>query len=375
MQYIVDGDIALSRPPKGPLAAQIAGFAEWARDQGYARCSRYRQVLLAACFSRWLGQQAISGASRLRRACRLGICDRRARRVKLHRGDAAALRQFLEFLRHEGVIPPEKVPPRRLSPVEHETQAFETYLRNERVLADATIAYYVPFVRGFLGRSVRHGPRHALTALCRRCRAICPAPGRAPACETREAADHRAAVVPALCAVSRGHRARFGRRRSNRGELVDVVDSSSDSGRRSTAAAGLHQSADRGRPSRLRHPAGARTPGTPGERSGPSRARRHRLGRRTGERPRQGRIPDRPSLASRCRRGDRRVPPARTARRARAVGSSYGRVRPSAAFGAPAPLPPSCETHWCAPASAPPPRARINFAMAWPRRCCATAHH
>lgn len=164
MPYIVDGDITLSQPPTGPLAAQIEGFAGWARDQGYARPSRYRQVLLAACLSRWLGQRAISlryfsagDAARYLRS--------RARRVKIHRGDAAALRQFLEFLRHKDVIPPEKVPPGRLSPVEHETQAFETYLRKERVLADATIAYYVPFIRGFLADRFGKG-RVTFSRLC-----------------------------------------------------------------------------------------------------------------------------------------------------------------------------------------------------------------
>ena len=51
MRYIVDGDIALSHPPNGPLAAQIERFAGWARDQGYARWSRYRHVLLATCLA------------------------------------------------------------------------------------------------------------------------------------------------------------------------------------------------------------------------------------------------------------------------------------------------------------------------------------
>ena len=48
MKYIVHGDIVLSRPPEGPRATQIGAFAKWASEQGYARYSRYRQVLLAA---------------------------------------------------------------------------------------------------------------------------------------------------------------------------------------------------------------------------------------------------------------------------------------------------------------------------------------
>jgi integrase/recombinase XerD len=51
MKCIVDGDVVLSRPLEGPLSAHVGAFATWARDQGYAWASRYRQVLLAACFS------------------------------------------------------------------------------------------------------------------------------------------------------------------------------------------------------------------------------------------------------------------------------------------------------------------------------------
>ena len=72
----------------------------------------------------------------------------RARRVQVRREDATALEQFLEFLRHEGVIPAAEKALRRVTPVERETQTFEAYLRNDRVLAEPTIAYYVPFEEG-----------------------------------------------------------------------------------------------------------------------------------------------------------------------------------------------------------------------------------
>ena len=73
----------------------------------------------------------------------------RARRVRPHRGDAAALRYLIEFLRSGGVIPAEKVPTPRPTPVERCTQAFEHYLREARA-GNATIINYVPFIRGFL---------------------------------------------------------------------------------------------------------------------------------------------------------------------------------------------------------------------------------
>src|SRR4030042_1900256 len=152
MRCTVDGDVVLSRPLEGPLSTHVGAFAAWLREQGDALRSRSQKVLLVAGFSRWLGKKAIS----VRRVCAEHLTRylrSRARRVKIHqihRGDAAALRQFLEFLRRGGIIPAERCSPCRRTPVEQETRAFETYLRNERALAQPTIAYYVRFIRGFL---------------------------------------------------------------------------------------------------------------------------------------------------------------------------------------------------------------------------------
>ncbi len=74
----------------------------------------------------------------------------RPRHVQIHSGDAAALRHFMDFLRRQGVVPIEKIPPRRLIPIEHVVQAFERYLRYERALSDAAVVNYVPFVCKFL---------------------------------------------------------------------------------------------------------------------------------------------------------------------------------------------------------------------------------
>jgi integrase len=70
--------------------------------------------------------------------------------LRIGDGEATALQQFLDFLRYREVIPAEKILRPRLSPVERCAQAFERYLREERVLATATIVNYVPFIRGFL---------------------------------------------------------------------------------------------------------------------------------------------------------------------------------------------------------------------------------
>jgi len=156
VKYIIDGQVVLSRPLEGPLAAQIAAFAKWAREQGYAFQSRYRRVLLAAGFSRWLGEQAVRRRYVISEHPARYLRSR-ARRVQVQEGDAAALKQFLDFLRRHGVIPAEKISPRRLTPVEQETQAFDRYLGDERALARATRLNYVPFIRDFLSERFGSG--------------------------------------------------------------------------------------------------------------------------------------------------------------------------------------------------------------------------
>ncbi len=167
MKCVVNDDVVLSRPLEGPLSAHIGGFAKWARDEGYASASRWRKVFLAAGFSRWLGHQAVR-VHRISAEHAARYLRSHAGRVQIHRGDGAALRQFIDLLRRQGVVPPEKVPPRRpTTPVEQAVDEFECYLRNESVLARATIVHYVPFIRAFLTRQFGHRAV-SLSRLCAR---------------------------------------------------------------------------------------------------------------------------------------------------------------------------------------------------------------
>jgi integrase/recombinase XerD len=149
MKYIVDDQVVLSRPLEGPLSENVAEFAKWARDEGYAPPSRWRKVFFAAGFSRWLGQQAVS----LRRISSEHVARylrSHVGRMQVRQGDAATLRQFMDLLRRQGVVPPEKILPCQLTPVERAADAFAHYLRNERALTEAAVVNYVPFVRRFL---------------------------------------------------------------------------------------------------------------------------------------------------------------------------------------------------------------------------------
>lgn len=166
MKCIVGDDVVLSRPLEGPLSSQIAGFARWVLEEGYALYSRHRQVRLAACFSRWLGQHGVRRDS-VTPEHALRYLRSRARKVKICGGDPAALAQFISFLRRAGVIPPEKRRLRRPTPVEQAASEFERYLVNQRALAPTTVLYYVSFVRGFLADLFGKGPVD-LSSLCAR---------------------------------------------------------------------------------------------------------------------------------------------------------------------------------------------------------------
>jgi site-specific recombinase XerC len=257
--------------------------------------------------------------------------------------------------------------------VEHEAQAFETYLRIERGLADATIAYYVPFIRGFLADRFGKG-RVTLTRLCA---------GDVVRFVQRQAARLHVKRAKQLTTALRSflHYARY------RGAIAldlaaavpTVAHWSMSSIPRAIPADAVRQ---------LLASISRRT--AVGRRDFAILLVLARLGLRASEVVRlelddidwdagqvsvRGKGGYRTALPLPADVGEPIAAYLRHGRRARAVGSFYGRVRQAVAFGAPAPLPRLYEPHLCAPASALPPRARINFTMAWPRRCCATAHH
>ena len=164
MKCIIDNQVVLSRPPEGPLAAQIGSFAKSVSEQGYSLASIHRRVLLAACFSRWLKQKGVG----LRSICSdhlVRYLRYRARHLRPCQGDAAALRHLIGFLRREGLVPGEKKSTCQLTPAEYCAQAFGQYLLEERALAHTTIINYVPFIRSFLEDRFGHG-RVALSRLC-----------------------------------------------------------------------------------------------------------------------------------------------------------------------------------------------------------------
>ena len=149
MKHVINNQVVLAQTPEGPLSPYLGPFAKSLKEGGYSPYSIHRQVLLSACFSRWLNQRriALAGITSDHPSEYLRF---RARHLRPGFGDAAALDHLLDFLRSAKTVPPETKTPKRPTPAEHCAQEYEQYLREARGLAQATIINYVPFIRNFL---------------------------------------------------------------------------------------------------------------------------------------------------------------------------------------------------------------------------------
>jgi integrase/recombinase XerD len=136
------------RGAEGPLVPYVAVFTEQLRLQGYAKSSIGEVRRLVADFSEWLKQKKIA-----KEDISFEHTERYLRYRALHRrpreSDVLTLRRLLNLLREEGVI---KQPPARTepTPMQRVLDEYAFYLRQERVLAPATVANYLPIIRCFL---------------------------------------------------------------------------------------------------------------------------------------------------------------------------------------------------------------------------------
>jgi site-specific recombinase XerD len=149
MKVIISSQVVLSKTPEGPIAAYLGRFADSLNATGYEVKWIHRQVFLAACFSRWLGQKAVALQDISASHVTLYL-QYRARRTSPRSGDHGALAHLIDFLRRERLVPDERPEAPDRSPLACCVRAYEAYLREERALSRATIINYVPFVRDFL---------------------------------------------------------------------------------------------------------------------------------------------------------------------------------------------------------------------------------
>ncbi|WP_029050433.1 site-specific integrase [Cupriavidus sp. amp6] len=157
MKYIIHDQVTLAKAPEGPLAAHLASFANELSAQGYSGQLLKLQVRIAAHFSRWLKQRGV-GARDICLEHATWYLRYRARHVRSYLDDRAALGHLIAFLDRERLISAQRMPARRLTPIESCTLAYIEYLHEARALSKATIVYYVPFIREFLEHCFDDGP-------------------------------------------------------------------------------------------------------------------------------------------------------------------------------------------------------------------------
>jgi len=156
-RYIINEPVFIMEPPKGPLAAYVQPFCLWAFEQGYERHSVRRRVTVAAGFSKWLQGKDISvgevswehPAQYLRHLSRQG---------HVHGGNRPSLKQFMEFVRHQGVITLDQPKLEPTTPVDLCVREFKTYLQDQRGLVPTTVLQYTSYVRLFLEKRFGNDP-------------------------------------------------------------------------------------------------------------------------------------------------------------------------------------------------------------------------
>jgi site-specific recombinase XerD len=135
----------------GPFRDHVAGFDEVLRSQGYSSVSRRLKRLILAELSRWLRRHRVDLGA-FDEECILGFLRERRRRYRTCSGVSRTCRQFLDHLRSQGAVPPAPPPPAQ-SPLDALADEYASYLRSERGLAEATIAFYIPLVRRLLAQA------------------------------------------------------------------------------------------------------------------------------------------------------------------------------------------------------------------------------
>jgi integrase/recombinase XerD len=147
---------------KGPLVPYVGAFGESLRDQGYSRSSIDAQSRLVSDFCRWLEENAVAGHKLSPRYADRYLRHRARRRCPSPK-DGPILARFLELLCKNGVIALREAPT-RTTPTQQLIAEFILYLRQERELAPATLANYLPVVRCFLTECF--GRDRPLSSLC-----------------------------------------------------------------------------------------------------------------------------------------------------------------------------------------------------------------
>jgi site-specific recombinase XerD len=137
----------INRLREGPLADHMDAFASLLAGQGYSQAWARVQIRVVGEFNRWLRGKRIELPQVDENAVTRFLAYRE-RAKPLPPGRAFALTRLLRMLRDKGVLA-EPQPPAP-TPTEAAVAAFGDFLRQERGLAQSTLANMLPFVEEFL---------------------------------------------------------------------------------------------------------------------------------------------------------------------------------------------------------------------------------
>jgi hypothetical protein len=104
-RYLKD-EAAVQRMRALPVGSHLDAFAAVLSALGYARYSIRDRLWTLAALGRWLKRRGLSVID-LRREIVAAFLRPRTQRARVHRGAAATLAVFLEYLEQEAIIPPE----------------------------------------------------------------------------------------------------------------------------------------------------------------------------------------------------------------------------------------------------------------------------
>lgn len=133
--------------PEGPLVDHLAQFESLLAEQGYPQETSRRYLRLIADFSVWLKANK-TPIEELTHASAQRYLRYRSRYRCRRKGNAHALRRFVDMLQSRGVV--KKEAPVVQTPVEQLASDYTSYLHHERGLAATTVRRYVRIARVFL---------------------------------------------------------------------------------------------------------------------------------------------------------------------------------------------------------------------------------
>lgn len=133
-RYLKD-EAAVQRMRALPVGSHLDAFATVLSALGYARDSIRDRLWTLAALGRWLKRRGLSVMD-LRPDIVAVFLRPRAQRARVHRGAAATLRLFLEYLEQESVIPP--TPSSRPTAIARLKARYEAHLHHDRGLSPVT---------------------------------------------------------------------------------------------------------------------------------------------------------------------------------------------------------------------------------------------